>query len=332
MNKSPKISLIIPVYNGAKYLPNLFKSLDSQSFTDWEAIIVDDSSTDESYEILLRKQAEDTRYRIFRKPNERYANRGVVFAFERLQGEWFYYMSQDDTISPDCLEKMMLLTEKPDVDAIVPEMATWSDNGYFPCPNVIKPGQIISGNEAFLLSINWKIHGFVLFRSDLRNNFTPDVENINSDEYDTRRFYYFSRKVAFSGGVFNYHVGNPEAITVRWNIDRIGFLRTSEKLWDFSMRHGVLSQAAPEICALTADLGIGLLDRYSKALRNGQTMPEDGNKIAETLRSVRFMFKHVGPTQYVAAKFLFNTPLGINSTLFLYRIWRALKNLRSSFN
>ncbi|MBR6286852.1 MAG: glycosyltransferase family 2 protein, partial [Bacteroidaceae bacterium] len=61
---NPKISVIIAAYNTAEYLPLCLDSLLAQSMTDWEAVCVDDGSTDLTLEVLHRYAADDKRIRV----------------------------------------------------------------------------------------------------------------------------------------------------------------------------------------------------------------------------------------------------------------------------
>ena len=64
MNQTPKISLIMSVYNGEDYLEEAIDSVLKQSFTDWELIVINDCSTDRTPEILSRYAAQDTRVHV----------------------------------------------------------------------------------------------------------------------------------------------------------------------------------------------------------------------------------------------------------------------------
>ena len=64
-----KLSVIIPVYNVARYLRECLDSVQAQTFTDWEAICVNDGSTDECGKILDEYAAKDTRFKVIHKEN-----------------------------------------------------------------------------------------------------------------------------------------------------------------------------------------------------------------------------------------------------------------------
>lgn len=96
---SPGISVIIPVYNMADYLPDAVKSLCTQTMTDWEAICIDDGSTDGSSDLLDEYAREDPRFRVFHQENCGAAaarNRGM----DQARGRFLFFLDPDDWI-PD---------------------------------------------------------------------------------------------------------------------------------------------------------------------------------------------------------------------------------------
>lgn len=101
-----KLSVIVPVYNVAPYLRECLDSLVAQTFAGWEAICVDDGSTDGSGAILDEYAARDSRFRVVHQQN-----RGVSaarnLAIEIAQGEWIGFLDADDSVAPDWFERML---------------------------------------------------------------------------------------------------------------------------------------------------------------------------------------------------------------------------------
>ena len=99
----PYFSIIIPVYNVAPYLRECLDSVLAQTFTDWEAICVDDGSTDGSGAILDEYAAKDKRFRVFHQ-----INKGVNFARQRAldasTGEWIASIDSDDFVASNFLD------------------------------------------------------------------------------------------------------------------------------------------------------------------------------------------------------------------------------------
>ena len=98
-----KFSIIIPVYNVAPYLRECLDSVLKQTFTDWEAICVDDGSTDGSGAILDEYAAKDKRFRVIHQ-----ANAGVSAArnaaLDIMNGEWVGFLDADDVYRFNTLE------------------------------------------------------------------------------------------------------------------------------------------------------------------------------------------------------------------------------------
>ncbi len=89
------LSVIIPVYNGEKYLEGCLKSVLKQSFRDFEVIVVDDGSTDGSLAIARNFAEKDGRVRVFHKENEG-SLQTRIFGMEHAQGEYILQCDADD--------------------------------------------------------------------------------------------------------------------------------------------------------------------------------------------------------------------------------------------
>lgn len=100
------VSIVIPVYNAAAYLPACLDSILSQSFTDFEILLVDDGSRDGSGAVCDEYAAKDGRVRVFHKENG-----GVSSArnlgLDHTEGEWVYFVDSDDRLIPDGLQVLV---------------------------------------------------------------------------------------------------------------------------------------------------------------------------------------------------------------------------------
>lgn len=99
---NPKISVVIPVYNAERYIERAVKSVMDQTVTDWELIIVDDGSKDNSLELCRCLAKTDNRIRVFTKPN---GGEGTArnYGLDRATGEYLCYVDADDHVSPTLL-------------------------------------------------------------------------------------------------------------------------------------------------------------------------------------------------------------------------------------
>lgn len=102
----PLLSVIIPVYNGSKYISETLNMVLSSEYKDLEAIVVNDGSTDNSEEIIKRISKDDNRVRLFSKENG-----GIVssrnYGVEKAQGDYICFVDQDDFVKPFMYSKMI---------------------------------------------------------------------------------------------------------------------------------------------------------------------------------------------------------------------------------
>lgn len=110
-----KISIITPCYNAAPYIANTIQSVQNQTISDWEMIIVDDGSSDNSVEIIQKIIAQDSRIKLIQKENGGSASARNL-ALSIAQGEYIQFLDSDDTIDYKKLERQITLMEKEDLD------------------------------------------------------------------------------------------------------------------------------------------------------------------------------------------------------------------------
>ena len=106
----PRVSVVMPVYNGEKYLAEAVESILGQTLRDFEFVIINDGSTDGSADILRRYQQEDARIRFYHQENQGWvasANRGCQLA----QGEYIARMDHDDVSLPERLARQVWYLE-----------------------------------------------------------------------------------------------------------------------------------------------------------------------------------------------------------------------------
>ena len=103
---APEVSVLVPIYNVERYLSTCLDSLIAQSFQDFEAICINDGSTDGSRDVIQRYLDADARFRVIDKPNSGYGasmNRGL----DTAQGRYVAILESDDFYEPDCLRKLV---------------------------------------------------------------------------------------------------------------------------------------------------------------------------------------------------------------------------------
>ena len=109
--QTPKVSIIVPVYNAGRFLEQTLQSVFQQDFTDWELLLVNDCSTDNSIEII-RRHEDDKRIRLINLDKNGGAavarNQGIALA----KGRYIAFLDSDDIWKSDKLSKQVDFMEK----------------------------------------------------------------------------------------------------------------------------------------------------------------------------------------------------------------------------
>ncbi|MGC9504076.1 glycosyltransferase family 2 protein [Baaleninema sp.] len=113
----PKVSVCIPTYNRAHYLTYAVNSVLGQTYTDFELIICDDASTDNTPEVV--SQWDDPRIRYIRHPQNIRRSPNMRSGFKAAVGEYFIKFDDDDALCPEFLEKTVAVLEnRPEIDFV----------------------------------------------------------------------------------------------------------------------------------------------------------------------------------------------------------------------
>lgn len=212
------ISIIIPVYNTEEFLPVCLDSILSQSFKDFEVLLVDDGSKDGSGALCDAYAAKDSRVRVLHKENGGVSSARNL-ALEQAQGDWICFVDSDDRLVQDGL-KVLAEGISDQVDLV---MADYIEAVLPLEVSVPIPGEtrVISRNEAMVSMFNrpdTRFEGYVfakLFRRDLilkaNLGFDPAIA-IKEDTLFVVHFLCVSdRPVSVSGTPVYYYIQRPSS-------------------------------------------------------------------------------------------------------------------------
>ena len=187
------ISVIIPVYNAAKFINQTLDSILEQTYPYWEAVLVNDGSTDNSLEIIKNYAAKDKRFKIIDKKNERVAaarNDGL----KKASGQYITFLDADDMWYPQFLEFMLQALQQQNADMVWCKYAECAEtsglnarNFYDYIPNTIECPDIL---KQFAMRLKPKATILVwdkLYRAELLQNlsFSNDYKNMAEDYHYT---------------------------------------------------------------------------------------------------------------------------------------------------
>ncbi len=126
--KKTFISISVPCYNVAPFLPRCLDSIIAQSFRDWECVCVDDGSTDETGNILDEYAEKDSRFRVIHQKNGG-GNCARQVALDASVGDWIASVDADDWIDADFLQKFVEAVSGDDCEMVWCDYVTDSSDG-----------------------------------------------------------------------------------------------------------------------------------------------------------------------------------------------------------
>ncbi len=174
----PRVSMLLPVHNGARWLEAAIDSVLDQSFSDFELIIVDDGSVDRSPAILTAAAARDTRIRHYRLDNNIGLPAALNFGFAKARGEFHSWTSDDNLLRPMMLERLVsVLDAHRDIDIVHADYRIIDEEG-------VEQGLVPAGPSESLLFGN-RIGACFLYRStvfDALGGYEVDLFGV--EDYD----------------------------------------------------------------------------------------------------------------------------------------------------
>lgn len=230
--KSPMVSVIMPTYNRETFLPRAIESILNQTYTDFEFIIVDDGSTDNSIQIIKEYAQKDKRIRLIR--NEE--NKGIAYSRERgknaARGTYIAIMDSDDISFPTRLEKQVeyLQTHK-DIAVVIGLTKNQANGNIWWRPT--DPQEII-----FDMHFDNAIGNP---QTMIRRSFLIK-HNIEYKDYRAAEDYDFFKQIIFAGGKISrtedvvlavrYHGENPDDYYVLQSANRVRVSKEFLKKYD----------------------------------------------------------------------------------------------------
>jgi glycosyltransferase involved in cell wall biosynthesis len=179
------ISIIIPVYNSSEFLKETLDSITTQEYSNWECIIVDDGSTDNSEKIVEEYINLDNRFQLYKRPKDiiKGANSCRNFGLEKAKGGYVQFFDSDDLMLKNHLsDKLNIFIRESELDVIINKLSFYEDGKITHMSN-------IESNSIFIDSCLDKIDFYVsgpLWKSDflIKNNIKFDKKISNLDDWD----------------------------------------------------------------------------------------------------------------------------------------------------
>ena len=251
MNKNSLISIIIPTYNRAHLIGETLDSIMAQTYTNWECIVVDDGSTDNTEKLILKYVEKDVRFQYHMCPKDRLqgGNAARNYGFEISRGDYVNWFDSDDLMHSEKLQlNVNEFNKNPNIDFCLSNSSTFGSN------IISEELKINSTNDLFnnyILKINKFNTNTPLFKKNFLNDkklFNESTLRGQEYEFFSSLFYNYSRPIGFinkflvfirieneSGITNDYFKGNSKKFDSYFNVLKGVFLKIQDKhiLLDF---------------------------------------------------------------------------------------------------
>lgn len=331
------LSIIIPVYNGARYLDSITNSIFSQNISEdeYEVILVDDFSTDDSKDVIYRISSSHTNVKtLFHLSNKGVAttcNDGVNMA----EGDYFWIIGQDDNISSNSLTRLAQESKKyPDV--LIFNYQHVDEDGRYNDNNLIFSYFTGEGKELIINTFGDNFHYYLLgfewraiFRREHVNNIDlrfPDGQRFEDTTYLMKALVYSNNVKAISDTLYYYQDRRGSIMS------RLEEYKDGGLIYDFAFVNGKeVEDFAKQIVEVNHRIS-SILDRkaswYYNSFRKDLllTSKEEKCKFFEKIRKSPPRCSERLST--INRVLLSNASIGLYLSLLLspaYKFWRSIK-------
>ena len=129
-NNKPLVSVIMPVYNAEEFLDRSISSVINQTYDNLEILLIDDCSTDNSYNILKEYAKKDKRIKVFHNQENQHVSETRNVGIRNSTGKYLYFIDSDDFIDNDYIEHLVNTAEKENADVVVnPNIYQYKNGG-----------------------------------------------------------------------------------------------------------------------------------------------------------------------------------------------------------
>lgn len=216
-----KVSIIVPCYNQGHFLNETLTSVYNQSYTDWECIIINDGSTDNTEQIANQWVHKEARFKYFYKNNGGLSNARNL-GLEKAEGEYLMFLDSDDCIHKDKISKSITLITSKKFDIVISDFRMFKTD-----VSNLKPAFCNLSEQQFSFES-------ILLDWDTKFNFPPHCCVFSSHLFENLRFNetlkakedwfmwigVFSKnpKLEFINEPLAFYRKNPKSMTKNWKL------------------------------------------------------------------------------------------------------------------
>lgn len=268
----PKISVIMPVYNVAAYLPKCLDSIINQTFNDLEIICINDCSTDNSLQILKEYEKKDKRIKVIANKENVGAALTRNVGIDMAKGEYIYFMDSDDWLETDYLAVMLQTIEQVNTDIIL------NLNIIQETPEISKPYEYAANVKISPQGEYWDKWRIItdspcllwarLYRREFleKNHLRLSPMRTTCDDYifQYTSNLYCEKTFLFYGSTYHYRVHNNSITGIAktnkcWDLQ---FMKAYDAIYDYYKEHNVLDDCPIKIFNMMSFFAVDTKEKF----------------------------------------------------------------------
>ena len=231
MNGNELISIVVPIYNVENYLRICLDSIQNQTYQNFECLLINDGSPDNSADICIEYVAKDSRFRYFEKENGGLSSARNL-GIERSGGTYITFVDSDDWLEHDALDRLYGALKKENADISIGRYNSYDEARYVYMTYVTDPddslevieGKAIMDREGVeeVRNGNWTVAVLKLFKRELLQNLPFPIGKIAEDTYWTWKVLLRASKIVYLNRcVYWYRVGLTDTLSNIWSEKRM---------------------------------------------------------------------------------------------------------------
>ncbi len=260
-----KFSVIMPAYNSAEYIGRALRSVTGQSCQDFQVVVVDDGSTDDTADIVREYGRTDRRVMLLSHPVSRGPSAARNTAIEHACGEWLALLDSDDEFLPTRLETLSALAEARGLDAIADDLELVEFPGGEPRGLAFDPAWLSTPDPitlSYLLSRDWPGRHRCWSFGTMKPIFRREIVVANGLRYGE-----------------DLRLGEDLLFYADLLLAGARFGVTNHHLYRYAVRHGSIS-ASPKPTTQLVEVN----KRIRSRLQTSRTAPPDAGELSVMLR------------------------------------------------
>lgn len=292
-DKQPLISILIPIYNAQRFLPDCLDSVCKQTYRHLEIVCIDDGSTDNSAAILMKYAKQDSRIRVIHQSRQGIASTRTNL-LQEIKGEYFSYIDADDMLAPSFIASLCEIAQKQQADVVrcLYYLKHTSDGTITPCENCYKeflhPAPNSLYKERFRSALDDSQVWLKLIKSSLvKEHHLSFLKGALAEDISFEiLLYLYAQKIVFlNEHLYFYRVGNEHSVSANKSLWARGTLANMIYLCkELERRHFTASEVYNHQCALTL--------QAVRRLRKFPSRPEDSSLCTQALLTVKETSRH----------------------------------------